>query len=99
MLLESQNEPSTDPIILWLNGGPGCSSMLGLFNEVGPYLMKGKNDYFEQEVNQWSLQLKNNMIFLESPVGVGFSEDGDKDRQWGDNSTAIDSYAFLKEFF
>jgi len=39
------------------------------------------------------------MIFLESPVGVGFSEDGDKDRQWGDNSTAIDSYAFLKEFF
>lgn len=39
------------------------------------------------------------MIFLESPVAVGFSEDKDPNRQWNDNSTALDSYTFLREFF
>ena len=36
--IESERDPSTDPVVLWTNGGPGCSGLLGLFTENGPFV-------------------------------------------------------------
>ena len=42
-LVESQGDPSTDPLIWWMNGGPGASSLVGLFAETGPLLLNEDN--------------------------------------------------------
>ncbi|KAJ7681160.1 serine carboxypeptidase-domain-containing protein, partial [Mycena olivaceomarginata] len=57
---ESRNSPSTDPLVLWLNGSPGCSSSTGLLFELGPCSIanEGKNTTF----NKHSWTLSANMI-------------------------------------
>ncbi|GMM33524.1 hypothetical protein DASC09_008490 [Saccharomycopsis crataegensis] len=67
---ESRNDPSTDPIILWLNGGPGCSSLTGLFTELGPSLMSANGTIYN---NPYSWNNNASVIFLDQPVGTGFS--------------------------
>ncbi|TKX23011.1 pheromone-processing carboxypeptidase kex1 [Elsinoe australis] len=55
--------------VLWLNGGPGCSSMDGAMMEVGPYKIKGEN--LEYRDGSWDEYA--NLLFVDQPVGTGFS--------------------------
>ncbi|KAH6714632.1 Alpha/Beta hydrolase protein [Leptodontidium sp. MPI-SDFR-AT-0119] len=68
---QSQNDPSNDPLILWMNGGPGGSSMMGLFTEVGPCFLT--NDSMSTMPNNYSWNKNASMIFLEQPAGTGLS--------------------------
>jgi len=96
--VESQNDPKNDPVILWLNGGPGSSSLIGFFVEHGPFRqdVTGKN----LTINPHSWNKVANIIYLESPSYVGFSYSNDeKDWKTDDDIVAKDNYEFLKRWF
>lgn len=99
VFVESQSNPSKDPLVLWLNGGPGCSSLLGLIQEHGPVIIP---DYtLEFQVNQFAWNKKANVIYLETPAGVGFSynDNGDSDMKYTDEIVANDNRMALIDFF
>ena len=68
--VEAEFNPSTAPVLLWTNGGPGCSGLGGFISEMGPFVPHadgtlGRRDY------AWNKLA--NMLFIEQPAGVGFS--------------------------
>ncbi|XP_022756068.1 putative serine carboxypeptidase-like 23 [Durio zibethinus] len=92
---ESPENSSTNPLVLWLNGGPGCSSLTGAMTELGPFRVNsdGKTLF----LNNYAWNNVANVIFLESPAGVGFSYSNTTSdyKNTGDKSTAADAYTFL----
>lgn len=91
---ESRNDPKNDPIILWLNGGPGCSSFTGLLFELGPSSI-GPNLKPIHNPHSWNNNAS--VIFLEQPLGVGFSYGDEKVTT--SELAAKDAYIFLELFF
>ncbi|KAF5176789.1 Serine carboxypeptidase-like [Thalictrum thalictroides] len=93
---ESQSEPLEKPLLLWLNGGPGCSSIgNGAAVELGPLLVKKKGDALE--FNNYAWNREANLLFVESPVGVGFSYTNTSSdlTKLDDRFVAEDAYSFL----
>ena len=98
LFVYSQNNPVTDPVVLWLNGGPGCSSMEGAFMENGPYIFDEFNSSAFLNPNTWN---KNaSMLYIEAPAGVGYSILGSlANNNTNDNQTAQDNLQALLKFF
>ncbi|KAK7008403.1 carboxypeptidase [Favolaschia claudopus] len=67
----ARNNPSRAPLSLWFNGGPGSSSMVGLLQELGPCRIT--NDSSSVKLNPFSWNTNANVLFIDQPVGVGFS--------------------------
>lgn len=94
---ESASNPSADPLLLWLNGGPGCSSLDGLFAEHGPFFIKQD---LSLGLRQKSWNDFANIIYLESPIGVGFSYTRNNSPiSLDDDMVADDNYAAVQSFF
>ncbi|KAJ4970605.1 hypothetical protein NE237_003704 [Protea cynaroides] len=92
--VEAHNNSHLKPIILWFNGGPGCSSIgYGAFEELGPLLVR-KDQLIK---NPYSWNKLGNILFLESPAGVGFSYSKTTSdySSTGDKRTAQEAYTFL----
>ncbi|CAM6070730.1 unnamed protein product [Sphagnum tenellum] len=83
------------PIAFWFNGGPGCSSIGdGFLSELGPFRVTSSESLI---LNEHSWNKGANIVFVESPVNVGFSYSSTASdySSFSDSQTAFDAYAFL----
>ncbi|KAL0887297.1 hypothetical protein Bca101_011280 [Brassica carinata] len=93
---ESRNN-ITDPVVIWLTGGPGCSSSLGLFTENGPFTL---TEDLSLTRNEYSWNQVSNIIYVDQPVGTGFSTLSDTDvLRHDETGVSNDLYNFLQAFF
>ncbi|KAG8380547.1 hypothetical protein BUALT_Bualt06G0027000 [Buddleja alternifolia] len=93
---ESRNS-TEDPVVIWLTGGPGCSSEMALFYENGPFTIA--ND-LSLVWNEYGWDKVSNILFVDQPVGTGFSYSSDRrDIRHNENGVSDDLYDFLQAFF
>uniref|UniRef100_A0A1I8J2C2 Carboxypeptidase n=1 Tax=Macrostomum lignano TaxID=282301 RepID=A0A1I8J2C2_9PLAT len=97
-LVESSHvDAATAPLVLWMNGGPGCSSVGGLLMTNGPFLA---NDRAELERNDFAWNRLANVLYIDSPSGVGLSEPGPTDpTELNDNATTRLNLGALLHFY
>ncbi|CAI9778432.1 unnamed protein product [Fraxinus pennsylvanica] len=93
---QSRNKPSTDPVVVWLTGGPGCSSSLALFYENGPFHITNNLSLVR---NDFGWDKASNIIYVDQPTGTGFSYTSDRaDIRIDSVGAATDFYDFLQAF-
>ncbi|KAK9879924.1 hypothetical protein WA026_008428 [Henosepilachna vigintioctopunctata] len=92
----SESDPLNDPVVVWLQGGPGSSSLFGLFGENGPFEMKN-----EKEVNlrkeRWSKT--HNLIYIDNPAGTGYSFTNPGGYAHDEEQVGRELYEALQQFF
>ncbi|KAH9954498.1 putative carboxypeptidase S1 [Lactifluus volemus] len=95
---EAREKPSTAPLALWLNGGPGCSSMFGLFMENGPCTFNNVSGQ-DPVLNPRSWNNVANMLYVDQPIGVGFSYGSDSDDVTSTITAAPFVWKLLQAFY
>ncbi|XP_047538047.1 venom serine carboxypeptidase-like [Vanessa atalanta] len=89
------NKNKNAPVVLWLQGGPGGSSLFGLFTENGPIIVTKEG--FSTRKYHWAL--KNHLIFIDNPVGTGFSFTDEDGYCSDEQCIAKGLYSCLQQFF
>jgi carboxypeptidase C (cathepsin A) len=97
----------TKPLLVWMNGGPGASSLMGFFTELGPFLLNDRSlpsnnspETWKLLKNPWSWSNEASLLVWEQPAGVGFSRcPASGCGVWNDTSTAEANMRFLVAFF
>merc|ERR1712198_604521 len=90
--------PDTAPVVIWLQGGPGGSSLFGLLKLHGPIITgTDENGEFGVADNPYSWHRKHNMLYIDNPVGAGFSYSRKPPQTQDDVSENL--YNFLQQWF
>lgn len=93
----SRNNITTDPVVIWLTGGPGCSSELALFMENGPYTVTPN---LTLSTNPYSWNNNATVIYVDQPGGTGFSYvENPAGYVHNETQVADEMYSFLQQFF
>ncbi|KAJ7057134.1 peptidase S10 serine carboxypeptidase [Mycena amicta] len=94
---ESRRDPANDDVVMWINGGPGCSSATGLLMELGPCNIDLKSNGTTWNPHSWNSF--TNIFFLDQPVGVGFSHAEFGETVETTEDAAKNIYSFISLFF
>ena len=93
----------TAPLVAWMNGGPGSSSVMGMFLELGPYLLNNRSTNSDGTYtllrNPYAWSLESSLLVWEQPAGVGYSRCLGKCEVWNDTSAAEANVAVLHAFY
>lgn len=93
----AQSGNTNAPLLLWLQGGPGGSSLFGLFVENGPLYVTQNGSVLRREIT-WNKDY--HMLYIDNPVGTGFSFTDDSGGYCVDETeVGIDLYSALTQFF
>jgi len=93
---ESRSDtPDTDPLLIWLTGGPGCASEIALFYENGPCKFDDDSHLYN---NKYSWNTNANLLFVDQPVGTGFSSAGATEYTRNELDVAEDMATFFRGF-
>ncbi|KAK9239579.1 Alpha/Beta hydrolase protein [Lipomyces kononenkoae] len=95
-MFENEHVADKSRTVIWLNGGPGCSSMDGAMMEIGPFRV---NDGGKLSVNDGRWNQFANVLFVDNPIGTGFSF-ADTDSYLHElQEMAADFMTFMDKFF
>ena len=99
----AQNGDANAPLVIWLQGGPGGASTFGLFAEMGPFALErdaNAETGFELKDRPTSWNKKYSMLFIDNPVGAGFSYT-DKNGYCTDTKECVarNAYSLLTQFY
>ncbi|KAJ8964489.1 hypothetical protein NQ314_004776 [Rhamnusium bicolor] len=91
----SLTDYTKDPIILWLQGGPGATSLIGLFGENGPFSVKNEKGL---KLRKYAWTNSHSVIYIDNPVGSGYSF---TNGGYAQNETQVgeDLYNAVQQFF
>ncbi|XP_067648756.1 probable serine carboxypeptidase CPVL [Haliotis asinina] len=93
----AQVNPETAPVLVWLQGGPGGSSLFGLFVEHGPFSVDQHGNLVRRNIT-WNSRYS--MLYIDNPVGTGFSFTGEESGYANnEEDVARDLYSCLTQFF
>ncbi|CDP06914.1 unnamed protein product [Coffea canephora] len=99
--IKSESNPESDPLIIWLDGGPGCSSFIAFLFGIGPVILEplsfdGTLPKLVLNPSTWTKVVS--IIFLDSPVGTGFSyAKTAKASQSSDFQASDQAYEFIRK--
>ncbi|KAF3624688.1 Serine carboxypeptidase-like 17 [Capsicum annuum] len=101
--IKSESNPESDPVLLWITGGPGCSALSGLIYEIGPITFEPveyNGSLPKMILNPYSWTTAASIIFVDFPVGTGFSYATTPSAlQTSDLQSSDLAYQFLHKWF
>lgn len=88
--------PDDAPVVLWLQGGPGASSLFGLFTENGPFVVDANQTV---SARKYSWHVNHHLIYIDNPVGTGFSFTNEEGYVKNEKEVGENLYEVLRQFF